>query len=115
VLFDAVFVPGGAESARTLADDRDAIESITDAFRHCKAIGAIGEGAQLLRLVPGAMDAAGMETEARARRPRRGRSRERRGPGARPGGASERWPASCASSSRRSPRIATGSGCARTG
>jgi catalase len=59
VLFDAVFVPGGAESASTLAEDRDAIEFVTDAFRHCKAIGATGEGAMLLRAIPGAVETAG--------------------------------------------------------
>jgi catalase len=59
VLFDAVFVPGGAQSAATLAEDRDAIEFVTDAFRHCKAIGAVGEGAQLLHAIPGAIASTG--------------------------------------------------------
>jgi catalase len=59
VLFDAVFVAGGAESAATLAEDRDAIEFVTDAFRHCKAIGAMGEGAELLRAIPGALQGNG--------------------------------------------------------
>jgi len=59
VLFDAVFVAGGAQSAATLAEDRDAIEFVTDAFRHCKAIGAVGEGAQLLRAIPGAIASTG--------------------------------------------------------
>jgi catalase len=59
VLFDAVFVPGGAESAATLADERDAIEFVTDAFRHCKAIGAVAEGARLLRAIPGALQGDG--------------------------------------------------------
>jgi catalase len=55
VLFDAVYVAGGAGSAATLGEDRDAIEFVTDAFRHCKAIGATGEGARLLRAIPGAL------------------------------------------------------------
>ena len=59
VLFDAVFVPGGAESVAALADDRDALDFVAEAFRHCKAIGAVGEGAQLLRAIPGAIASTG--------------------------------------------------------
>jgi catalase len=49
VLFDAVYVPGGARSIAALADERDAIEFLTDAYRHCKPIAATGEGLELLR------------------------------------------------------------------
>jgi catalase len=49
VLFDAVYLPGGP----ALLDERDAIEFVTEAFRHCKAIAASGDGVELLRACPG--------------------------------------------------------------
>jgi catalase len=49
VLFDAVYVPGGTESVASLARERDAIEFVTDAYRHCKPIAATSEGVELLR------------------------------------------------------------------
>jgi catalase len=52
VLFDAVFVAGGA-GARLLANDPRAVEFVADAFKHYKTIGATGAGALLL-------DAAGV-------------------------------------------------------
>jgi catalase len=52
VLFDAVYVPGG-QGALSLADERDAIDWVCEAFRHCKPIAATGEGAVLLGLCPG--------------------------------------------------------------
>jgi catalase len=48
VLYDAVFVPGGAESVRTLAGDGKAVYFVTEAYKHYKAIGATGEGVDLL-------------------------------------------------------------------
>jgi len=48
VMFDAVLVPGGT-SAQTLAGCGDAVHFVLEAYRHCKTIGVIGEGAQLLR------------------------------------------------------------------
>jgi catalase len=48
VLYDAVLVPGGA-SAQALAGDGNAVHFVLEAYRHCKTIGVIGEGAQLLR------------------------------------------------------------------
>jgi catalase len=53
VLFDAVFVPGGTKSVQTLSVERDAVEFVTESFRHCKTIGASGEGVGLLRACPG--------------------------------------------------------------
>lgn len=44
-LFDAFVVPAGAKSAQALAENGRAIHWIREAFGHCKAIGAIGEGA----------------------------------------------------------------------
>jgi catalase len=43
-LFDALFIPGGAEHAKTLSENGRAVHWIREAFGHCKAIGAIGEG-----------------------------------------------------------------------
>jgi catalase len=51
VMFDAVLVPGGAASAQALARNGDAVHFVLEAYKHCKAICVIGEGAQLLRTV----------------------------------------------------------------
>jgi len=48
VVFDALYVPGGKQSAETLGQDGDAIHFVNEAFKHCKAIGATGEGVDLL-------------------------------------------------------------------
>ncbi|MGH3373933.1 MAG: catalase [Actinoallomurus sp.] len=48
VLYDAVVVPGGAESVRTLAQDGGAVYFVAEAYKHYKPIGAIREGAELL-------------------------------------------------------------------
>ncbi|MBC7545594.1 MAG: catalase [Candidatus Sericytochromatia bacterium] len=48
VLFDAVFVPGGAASVATLGNEADARHFINEAFKHCKAIAAADEGVSLL-------------------------------------------------------------------
>jgi catalase len=48
VLYDAVYIPGGKKSAETLLGEADAIHFIDEAFKHCKAIAAEGEGVQLL-------------------------------------------------------------------
>ncbi|OZI38123.1 catalase HPII [Bordetella genomosp. 10] len=47
-LFDAVVVPDGAKAVDALCLDGMALEFVRDAFRHCKALMAIGEGARLL-------------------------------------------------------------------
>ncbi len=44
VLFDAVYIPGGAKSVETLGGEPDAYHFVDEAFRHCKAIAATGEG-----------------------------------------------------------------------
>lgn len=49
VLFDAVYVPGGAESVAALLKEADAVRFINEAYRHCKAVAATGEGVDLLR------------------------------------------------------------------
>ena len=48
VLFDALFVPGGRKSIDTLVTQGDAIHFVNEMFRHCKPIGASGEGVDLL-------------------------------------------------------------------
>ena len=48
VLFDAVYVPGGEESAASLARNGDAIHFVNEAFRHCKPLAFSGEGVSLL-------------------------------------------------------------------
>jgi len=41
-IFDAVFIPSGAELSKTLAFNGRVVR-VREAFGHCKAIGAIGE------------------------------------------------------------------------
>jgi catalase len=48
VLYDAVYVPGGTASGATLAADGDAVHFVDEAFKHCKAIAATGEGVDVL-------------------------------------------------------------------
>ncbi|MFC5749632.1 catalase [Actinomadura rugatobispora] len=48
VLYDAVLIPGGAESARTLKSDGLAVHFVAEAFKHGKAIGAVGDGIEVL-------------------------------------------------------------------
>ncbi len=49
VLFDAVVLPDGADAVQALAQNGQTMEFIKDAFRHCKAILAIGASDDLLR------------------------------------------------------------------
>jgi putative intracellular protease/amidase len=53
VLFDAVYVPGGARSVAALVEDPDAVEFVAEAYAHRKAIAATGEGLQLLKACGG--------------------------------------------------------------
>lgn len=48
VLFDAVYIPGGADSAATLGAEADAVHFVDEAYKHCKAISATGEGVSFL-------------------------------------------------------------------
>jgi catalase len=50
VLFDAVYIPGGAASADALTGEADAYEFVNEAFRHCKAIAATGAGVDFLNV-----------------------------------------------------------------
>lgn len=59
VLFDAVYVPGGQKSVEALLTEADALHFINESYKHCKTIGASGEGVQLLNASSlGAMPAA---------------------------------------------------------
>lgn len=49
VVFDAVYVPSGADCSKTLAENADAIHFINETYRHCKVIGAEGEGIDVLK------------------------------------------------------------------
>jgi catalase len=46
-LFDAIFVPGGVEHAKESKENGRVTHWIKEAFGHCKAIGAVGEGGSL--------------------------------------------------------------------
>jgi catalase len=48
VLYDAVYVVGGAHSVSTLKNEAKAIHFINEAYLHCKPIAATGEGVDLL-------------------------------------------------------------------
>ncbi|RYF89998.1 MAG: catalase [Chitinophagaceae bacterium] len=49
VLYDAVYVPGGANSVATLEADPDAVHFLNEAFKHCKPIAADADALQVLR------------------------------------------------------------------
>jgi len=49
VFYDAVYIPGGKENVETLKMQGDAIHFVNEAFRHCKPLGATGEGVELLK------------------------------------------------------------------
>jgi catalase len=48
VLFDAVFVPGGAENVDVLLEQGNAKHFVAEMFKHKKPIAAMGEGIDLL-------------------------------------------------------------------
>ena len=48
VLFDAVYIPGGEASVETLKMEPEAVNFLNEAYRHCKAIAATGEGTELI-------------------------------------------------------------------
>jgi len=58
VLYDAVYVPGGANSVGTILEEPDAIHFLNEAYRHCKAIAAdesamqVLEGTYFFRKIP---------------------------------------------------------------
>jgi catalase len=58
VLFDAVYIPGGAKSVEALKAEADAVHFINEAYKHCKAIAADGEGKGLIDVSSVREDAA---------------------------------------------------------
>ena len=48
-MFDSIFVPGGADSVSTLRKTGRSLHWVREAFGHLKAIGATGEGVDLVR------------------------------------------------------------------
>jgi catalase len=48
VLFDAVYVPGGENVGELIAEE-DIVEFVREAYKHCKAVAATGEGIELLQ------------------------------------------------------------------
>ncbi len=57
VMFDALLLPGGEGSAATLAQLGDAVHFVLEAYKHCKTICALNEGAQLLSTLGFALEA----------------------------------------------------------
>lgn len=49
IMFDAVFIPGGKGSATQLLQQGAARQFVNEAFKHGKAIGALGAGIELLK------------------------------------------------------------------
>ncbi|GAB3691898.1 catalase [Saccharopolyspora tripterygii] len=70
VVYDAVVVPGGAESARTLVADGHAVHFVAEAYKHHKAIAAADEGVDVVRQ-------AGVAEQARERAERDGFAADR--------------------------------------
>ena len=48
MLYDAVCIPGGAEHVEALAELDEVQRFLTEAFKHGKAIGVMGEAAEVL-------------------------------------------------------------------
>ncbi len=48
IMFDAVLIPGGANSVAVLCGMGEAVHFVLEAYKHCKTICAVNEGAQLL-------------------------------------------------------------------
>ncbi|MFC4591427.1 catalase [Sphaerisporangium corydalis] len=48
VMYDAVVVAGGDESVRALIEDGDALHFVSEAYKHGKAVGALGTGVEIL-------------------------------------------------------------------
>lgn len=49
VLYDAVYIPGGEKSVKTLLKKSKFIKFVDEAFKHCKAIAVDNEGERLLK------------------------------------------------------------------
>lgn len=64
IMYDALYIPGGSGSVATLKQQGDALHFVNETFKHCKAIGATGEGIMLLEAadLPG-VDVTGLAGE----------------------------------------------------
>ena len=51
IMFDAVVISGGAQSTKALCELGEAVHFVLEAYKHCKAICALGEGFQLFGLL----------------------------------------------------------------
>ena len=49
VLFDAIYIPGGAKSVEALKANAKTIHFVNEMYKHCKALAATGEGVDLIR------------------------------------------------------------------
>jgi catalase len=100
VLFDAVFIPGGVDSAKALAEEAMAVLFVNEAYKHCTALAVTGAGFALLPTSNGGNAAAkgadGKTDHSGGRRPSWGAM-----------APSARW---VRSSSRRSRDTALGAG-----
>src|SRR5579863_4733979 len=75
VLYDAVYVPGGSKAIQMLAQKPDAVEFISQAYKHCKAIAfesetdpliektLIGEDLRDKKTIPGVIISSGPEKD----------------------------------------------------
>ncbi len=63
VLFDAVLIPAGADGIEALAASGEAVHFVLEAYKHGKAICALGEGVRLLATL-GLRDAAERDDDA---------------------------------------------------
>ena len=49
VLFDAIYIPGGATGIKTLLSETDSFQFIDETYKHCKAIALDGEAIELFK------------------------------------------------------------------
>ncbi len=57
VLYDAVYVPGGAQAINTMKTNGDFLHFVQEAYKHYKAVAVSGEGATLLTTALGKVNA----------------------------------------------------------
>ena len=58
VLFDAIYIPGGADSIEILKREPAALHFIHEAYQHCKTLAATGEGCELVAVSCAGVDEA---------------------------------------------------------
>lgn len=55
-LFDAIYIPSGADHVKALAENGRVVHWVREAFGHCKPIAAVGEGANVVANLNNASD-----------------------------------------------------------